>query len=315
MTDDNRPDFGHSETSFDPRQVLEQLEFIELKEEVARRLELPQMVPVFRSDLETELDKGLLSPALLAAGIEGLKLVKPDTTEYDRFLGRYYLLEGHRALEEQPPDQYQAQRNFQKALDLEVGEISAEAAFYLGNLLFDRDSTEAERMYRLSIELNPGVSSTHFELAILLRERRDLPGALEEFEKAYRLEPNNLSLLNEIADTQMMGENYEQALAALTRAYEIEPEYWLFPVKIGLAEYRLGRLVSAAKHMRLGLDNAPDELEGDDQIIYIEGLYYLGLVYRDAGDATRARKLFKAVLNLAPGYEPAQLALDELPRK
>jgi tetratricopeptide (TPR) repeat protein len=285
--------------------------FIELKHEVAARMELPSLVPLFQKDYENEIAHGQLPPAAIAAAIEAFKLIKPALTEYDRFLARYYLLEAHRSLEQKPPDEYQAQRYFQKALDLDVGEPSAEAAFYLGNMLSAADTLEAERMYRLSLDIKPGMATVHYELGLLLRARRNLPNALEEFEKAFRLEPDNAILLNEVAETQLMAENYEQARAAFARAAEIEPENWVFPVKLGLTEYRLGEFAVAMKHLRTGLDDSPDELsDGDTQSLYIDGLFCLGLAYRDTGDPVRAHKLFKALLNIAPGFEPAIQALN-----
>src|SRR6476620_8051189 len=70
------------------------LVFIELKDEVRQRLELPGMVPIFKTDLDEELKTGQIAPAAFAAGIEALKLLSPEITEYNRFLARYYLLEG-----------------------------------------------------------------------------------------------------------------------------------------------------------------------------------------------------------------------------
>ncbi|MEI7555425.1 tetratricopeptide repeat protein [Candidatus Chlorohelix sp.] len=301
---------GVSSKSSHPH-FTDEIIFIELKHDVANRMELPQLVPLFQKDYETEITHGQLPPAAIAAAIEALKLVKPALTEYDRFLARYYLLEAHRSLEQKPPDGYQAQRYFQKALGLDVGEPSAEAAFYLGNMLSAVDTLEAERMYRLSLDIQPGVATVHYELGLLLRARRDLPNALGEFEKAFRLEPDNAILLNEVAETQLMAENYEQARAAFARAAEIEPENWIFPVKLGLAEYRLGEYAFAMTHLRAGLDESPDELlDGETQSLYIDGLFCLGLAYRATGDPVRARKLFKAVLNIAPGFEPAVLALN-----
>ncbi len=303
-------DFNSKDEAAQKKAIAQQLVFIELKPDAAKRMEIPPNVPVLKTDFESDAGKGELPPAILAAGIEALKLLQPNMRQYDRFLARYYLLEGQKALQERPVDEYEAQRNFQKVLDLNLGELSAEAAFYIAGLVSAVDIPQAEWLYRRSIELNPAAASAHFELARLLRERRDLPGALEEFERAYRLEPTSLNLLNEIGDTHVMAEDFGRARASFARAYELDPEYWLFPVKLGLVEYELQQYSSAIKHLREGLDLSPDELDdGYSQTMYLTGLYNLGLAYRDSGDTARARKLFQAVLKLAPDHQGAIEAL------
>lgn len=294
------------------RQAIERgLVFIELKEEVSDRLELPKLIPIFKEDLDREMGRGQLPPAAIAAGIEAVKMLNPDADEYDRFLARYYLLEAQRALEEK--DDYQAQRYYEKAYELDQGELSAEAAFYLGRLLEDADPDEATRFFRESIKLNPKAAAPHFELALLLRERRDLQGALDEFEAAYRLEPDSANLLNEVGDTHLMADDLPKARAAYKRASEIEPEYWVLPVKLGMVEYSMQDYLAAIRDLRAGLDNAPEEL-GDDYTVtlYLEGLYNLGLAYRDYNRIDQARKVFRAVLNIAPDHPGALEALAEL---
>ena len=300
---DNRPDIN--------REVIERgLVFIELKEEVSERLELPTIVPIFRQDLEREIGEGQLPPSAIAAGIEALKLLKPDTEEYDRFLARYYLLEGQKAIEQ--TDNYQAQRYYTKALELDQDTLSAEAAFYLARLLAAADPAEAERLYQDSISLNPQAASAHFELALLLRERRDLAGALAEFETAYRLEPDSANLLNEVGDTHVMADNLSQAIVTYRRASELEPEYWVLPVKLGMTEYNLNSFAEAIRDLRIGLELSPDELDSEYAAnLYLEGLYYLGLAYRESGKPEQARKLFRTVLNLAPDHPGTLEAMSQ----
>lgn len=281
------------------------LVFIELKAEVRERLELPDLVPIFKMDLDQELAAGQISPAALAAGIEAFRLLQPKARGYERFLARYYLLEGQRFLQGEERDDYQAQRWFQKALDLEQSELSAEAAFYLAALAGD-DQERAIEFYHLSIELNPKAAAPHFELARLLRERRDLPGALAEFETAYRLEPTSAKLLDEVGETHLMVDDLPKAQAAFRQAVELEPEYWPLQVKLGIVEYNLQDYPAAIRDLRRGLDEAPDELaDGFTQSLYVEGLYYLALAYRDSGRPDQARKLFRAVLQLDPQHQGA----------
>ncbi len=291
----------------DPRKAIERgLIFIELKEEVSDRLELPTLVPIFKEDYEREINKGQLPPAAIAAGVEALKMVNSNTDEYDRFLARYYLLEGQRSLEEK--DNYQAQRNYQKVLDLDQSELSAEAAFYLARLVTEDDLDEAIRLYQESIRLNPQAPAAHFELGLILRERRDLQGALNEFETAFRLDPNSANLLNEVGDTHLMADNLAQAKSAFRRAAELEPDYWVLPVKLGITEFNMSEYPEAIHDLREGLEMSPEELDSDlSATLYLEGLYYLGMAYKEMNRSEQARKVFRAVLSIAPDH-PGALA-------
>ncbi len=290
------------------RQAIQRgLVFVELKEEVKNRLNLPGLVPIFKEDLDRELPGGQIPPAAFAAGIEALKLLHPEKTEYDRFLTRYYLAEGQTSLEQN--ELFPAQRSFRKALDLNQGELSAEAAFHLASLS-GSDLDEAITLYRQSITLNPRAASPHFELALLLRERRDLPGALQEFEAAYRLEPKSANLLSEVGDTHLMADDPGRAKTAFKRASELEPENWALPVKLGLIDFNLGNFSGAITGLRKGLDLAPEELGDEFSVgLYVEGLYTLGLAYSQNGKPDQAYKVFRAVLNIAPDHQGAREAL------
>jgi len=288
--------------------IASELLFIELKDEVRQRLGLPTRVPILKSDLESEFKNGTIPPSAWAAGIEALKLLHPNLREYDTFLARYNLLEGRRALDDH--DEYAARRFYQKALDLNNGALSAEAAFYLA-ALSRSDHDQAIDYYQRSVELNPNVATPHFELAKLLRERRDLQGALTAFNRAAQLEPTTVNIFNEIAETYVMANETTAASDAFRAAIAIEPNNWILLVKLGLAEYKLEDYAAAIKNLRRGLDNAPDDLEEDgSQSFYAEGLYNLGLAYQQSGDALRARKLFKTVLSFAPEHSGAVQALS-----
>jgi tetratricopeptide (TPR) repeat protein len=289
--------------------IKENLVFFELKPEVAERLGLPATVPILQADLDQELAKGKISPSAIAAGIEALKFLKPATPEYDPFLARYYSLEGQRFMQENPPDYFQAQRFLQKAIDLEAGAFSAEAAYYLATILEPDDPEKAIAYYRRSIELYPKSAAAHFELALLLRERRDLEGAMHEFLEAYRIDPNSANLLNEIGDTHLLNNNWDNARAAFARAADLDKEYWVLPIKLGIADYQVQDFRAAVKHLRIGLEKTPDVLnDTGEQELYLQGLYYLAMAYKNLGDPVRARKLYQSILQIAPDF---QLDLDD----
>jgi tetratricopeptide (TPR) repeat protein len=309
-SEQDQPAQAHQpELSAEKRHALEsELLFVELKKEVYARLELPQRVPILKADLQTEFKNGAIPPTAFAAGIEALKLLHPALQDYDNFLVRYYLLEGRRALDEN--DEYEAQRFYHKALDLQRGKPSAEAAYYLA-VLSQGDQEQAINYYQQSLELNPNAATPHFELGRLLRERRDLQGALHEFGRAFELEPTSANAINAIAETYLMAGDLTAARETFQQALRLEPNNWVLLVRLGITEYDEQDYPAAIKNLRRGLDNAPDELEeGNSQSFYVDGLYYLGQAYRASGDDIRALKLFKTVLSLAPDHVGALQALS-----
>jgi tetratricopeptide (TPR) repeat protein len=113
-------------------------------------------------------------------------------------------------------------------------------------------------------------------------------------------------LLYEVGETHLMVEDLPKARAAFQRATELEPEQWILLLKLGFVEYNMGENAAALRSLRNGLDLAPEALEDDTtQSLYVEGLYYLGLAYRDAGRPDQARKLFRSVLQFNPQHSGA----------
>ena len=290
-----------------------ELVLLDLRPDARERLNLPLEgdIPVLGTGLADDLKNGQIPAAAIAAGIEVYKRLEPTSGEYDRFLAIYYNALAHRALEQQ--DSYEAQRNFQKALDLDQGNMSAEAAYYLGILIAPDDLTKSIEYLRRSLVLNPAAPAANFELGRFLREQRDLEGAVAAFETAYALDRTSANALSELGETYLMVNDTTKARLAYERAVEIEPDHFVLAVKLGMLRYQDGDLAGAITILRRGLDNAPYELTGGEtEAVYIEGLYYLGLAYRDSGKPAQARKLFEAVLDIAPEYQPALTALDEL---
>jgi tetratricopeptide (TPR) repeat protein len=107
-----------------------------------------------------------------------------------------------------------------------------------------------------------------------------------------------------------MVDDLPRARAAFQRAAELEPDNWFLPVRLGFTEYNLADYPAAIRDLRKGLDLAPEALEDDfTQSLYVEGLYFLGLAYREVGRPDQARKLFRAVLQLNPQHEGSLGAL------
>jgi TolB-like protein len=80
----------------------------------------------------------------------------------------------------------------------------------------------AEMAIDRALELNPESGLAHAARAAYL-EILDAPGAVEAFEKALRLEPNTVHVLQEYAGNRLEASDPERALELIQRARELDP--------------------------------------------------------------------------------------------
>jgi TolB-like protein len=73
-----------------------------------------------------------------------------------------------------------------------------------------------------ALELNPNSGLAHAVRAAYL-EILDAPGAADEFEKALRLEPNSVHILEEYAANRLAASDPERALELIQRASDLDP--------------------------------------------------------------------------------------------
>lgn len=106
---------------------------------------------------------------------------------------------------------------YQKAISLDRKHVQAHAA--LGLLLFRAKQIEAaKKEIDLAIKLSPETFSTYYYLGKILKDGKDLPGAIKAFEKALRDPEYKQKALLERGSCYMQAEKLDNAMSEFDRA-------------------------------------------------------------------------------------------------
>ena len=172
--------------------------------------------------------------------------------------------------------------------------------------------------------------ATIYERGVDAYERGQMPIAIETFERAYEMNPENVDVLLYLgmAHTRL-GQNSE-AVGFLTRARDLSPNYW--DVRVALARGLVGidehpaalaelavvlRAAPghvAATHLKARIDNRlveslPVRTSDDGNYDDLAAAFEQGMAAYRIGDARRAGEAFEAALKLSPDNVDALLFL------
>ncbi|MDY3846716.1 MAG: tetratricopeptide repeat protein [Prevotella sp.] len=86
------------------------------------------------------------------------------------------------------------------------------------------NNTTAFELLRHCLDINPNAAETHYYLALYYLKLKDNDKALEEFQKASELEPDNDNFLETLANMYLQLEDVKNATATFERLIKTEPE-------------------------------------------------------------------------------------------
>ncbi len=194
---------------------------------------------------------------------------------------------------------------------LELDDRLAAAHASLAYVLFyhDWNAAAAETTFQRAIDLDPRYASAHQFYANFLDQLGRFADAEREWHVALELEPLSLIINAGIGWHHYFAREYEQAVAVLQRALELDPTFVPGNVWLGQALAQLGRFEAAV----VALQNAVRTSQESPSTVA-----ELARGYALAGDAATARGLLERLLHLEaerylPSYEIAgiHLALGE----
>ncbi len=194
---------------------------------------------------------------------------------------------------------------------LELDDRLAAAHASLAYVLFyhDWNAAAAETTFQRAIDLDPRYASAHQFYANFLDQLGRFADAEREWHVALELEPLSLIINAGIGWHHYFAREYEQAVAVLQRALELDPTFVPGNVWLGQALAHLGRFEAAV----VALQNAVRTSQESPSTVA-----ELARGYALAGDAATARGLLERLLQLEaerylPSYEIAgiHLALGE----
>jgi serine/threonine-protein kinase len=190
----------------------------------------------------------------------------------------------------------QAKEAAMKALALD--ESLAEAHASLGAVYFfhDWDWPAAEREFKRAIQLNPNYPTTYVYYAHYWVAMGRFDEALAVMKRAYEIEPLSAEINTFLGWTLNMAGQKQLAIAQLNNALELDPNFWFARLMLGSVYETSGRLTEACAEYEKA-----SALEGE----FSEGLACLGQCYARQGNAGDARKILSELKQrAAKGYVP-----------
>jgi TolB-like protein len=173
-----------------------------------------------------------------------------------------------------------ARQYAQKALQLDDSLPAAHAALGYVKALYDFDWPGAEREFKRSIELSPGLSDGHFAYGIgYLAPMGRLAESVREMKLARDLDPLSLATNTYLGLTYEFAGRTDEAVAQLKRALELDPTFYY-------AHSHLAGLYGR-KHMMPQFFAELKDAKTEDPSVEVTQL----LAYGDALDGKRAEAL------------------------
>lgn len=157
-----------------------------------------------------------------------------------------------------------------------------------------------EAMARHNIQKNAEDFEAHYNLAALLMERGELPGAMEHFAEASRIRPNEPTVNNAFGAALLAAGNPQEAISKLTAAVNARSDYFDAHYNLGNALAALGDFKGALAQFQIAVRLKPDDASAEAN---------LGSAFAETGDVKEARKHLERALQLDPKNE---VALDNL---
>jgi eukaryotic-like serine/threonine-protein kinase len=165
-----------------------------------------------------------------------------------------------------------------------------------------RDSIrKAKEAARTALELDETLAEAHTALGHALRREFDFTGAIHEFQRAIKLNPNYATAHHWYGTTPSAMGQREDAMRELKRAQEIDPLSPIINAEVGRLLYYERRNDEAIAHLR----KLTDEMEPN----FEPALWYLGAAYEQKGMFAEAIQEFEKWLALSKENPRALAAL------
>jgi predicted TPR repeat methyltransferase len=155
---------------------------------------------------------------------------------------------------------------------------------------------EAERCYRVAIKLEPRMAHAHYNLGVLLQQKRDLAGACRAFEAALVHQPRFLEALNNLGNVLTALREFPRAEKCYRDAIAINENFFFAHHGLGVLLIEINRRGEALISLRTALKHNPANLD-----VWLE----LAECERQTGDLDAAQKSVDAVLTQNPHHTVA----------
>lgn len=124
---------------------------------------------------------------------------------------------------------------------------------FAGVCVITNDMDKAEKILKKVCELNPDFALAHKDLGVIYLSRRHFDYAKDEFEKAYKLSPENFAILFEYANYLHAIADFKKADEIYQKAVEIQPENYNVLTFSALNKIQLQDLQKAKEQIDIAL--------------------------------------------------------------
>jgi Tfp pilus assembly protein PilF len=162
-----------------------------------------------------------------------------------------------------------------------------------------------EAVSRHDAERDPNDFGAQYNLAAMLQGRGDLSGALEHYQVAVRLRPNDAIAINALGGALLAAGKARDAIAPLKTAVAAQPDYFPAHYNLGNALASLGRFPEAIVEYQEAVRLNPKDSMAETN---------LGAALSETGDLKAAREHLLKAVEIDPKNGLAQDDLREVQR-
>jgi tetratricopeptide (TPR) repeat protein len=186
-----------------------------------------------------------------------------------------------------------------KSLEIDPELAEAHASLALTHLYYDWDWRSAEREFQRALELNPNYATAHHWYHEYLTAMGRFDEQMAEILHAEELDPLSLIINTDVGWGLYYARKYDQAIEQLKRTLELDSNFAVAHLMLGMAHAQQTRLEEAEKSIQRSL-----MLSNDDPLTLAVGA--LGYVHAISGRTSEAR----AVIQRLRGMATVQYASD-----
>jgi len=184
----------------------------------------------------------------------------------------------------------------------------AEAVYGLGSVYLQQQKiAEARANFQRAVELHanyPGTMPKAWNnLGILAAREGRTDEAVEDFQRALQIDPNNVIALGNLGSAYRQEKRWDDAKNALERALKLSPDDAEVNYSLGMVFAQANDSEHAYEYLQKALASRPD---------YPEALNNLGILYIRTARQAEAEKSFRESIRVAPDFDQAYLNLARL---
>ena len=140
-----------------------------------------------------------------------------------------------------------------KALALDARLAEAHTSSGLIKFQYDWDWKGAEQEFREAIGINPNYAPAHHFFADYLKAMGRFDEALAEIEKAYELDPLSLAINTGVGHVLYLSRQYDRAIEQYRKAVELDPTFMATHVWFGRPYLEKGMFVEAISELEIAV--------------------------------------------------------------